>query len=372
MKPCINPKCKRDFQPITNQKVCDSKKCRNWLYAERMKRHRKKKKEEYQKSIILSTVQDKEPISLYDLGKILNYDTPTILRHLTKLSKNCEIDQKFEYYTNSYKNWVPLSPDVFHLDYLRIVIAPSHPNIEYHFREYLRAEGLTIDKNNYIKYQNMDLRTAVLKCNRAYACAWANLLSFRLWDQLHMEKGPHNELISFFLHTFSRLCSSSVPIPRSWGLEEISEETSNVHYDSWYAPLFCHLLTAEYVAIQIQHSEKVHHRVINLEKIGDIREKKDGDFKIIDREDVSNVLKRLHEHLKPQIDAGNSEFQEKSTEMDEKEREYYTLKYKDLKGLLGELFSYSNNKDACKRICHAVRRTIEFHGEPFLPIEQIQ
>jgi len=298
--------CQEYFNPTSNrQKTCRKKNCKKKLHNERIKRHREKNKEQNNILWINTYIAMYQWPTLVDIAKKTKINGATTYYHLKKQMKIGRIRQIKERYALLEQY---KSQYIFFLDTIKIQIQPHH-EIPYYFCRYIEDEGLSYEDdengNKIIKYKN--LGKAIDICYRAYACVWAQLLSQKMYDQFRMRYAEKTEnAIGFFLHGFNRL-STSILSPKN--------------PRQWYGPAFPQSLTVDHINNKIDS--------IN---------------------DVSHFLKRIHGAIKKELEKAHPE-------------------YDELSELLNELLRYSEDKFTCKSIYLALKKTIDVHGEPLLPIE---
>ena len=310
MATCIY--CHKDFDPTSNrQKTCESIDCKKKLRNDRIKRHRWKYKEQNYKMWINGFIANYPASKLDDITKKIKMnDAATTYYHLKKQMKNGRIRR----IQGKYILMEPYeSKFSFHLDNMEIDI-PSHDDFPHYFCSYLEDEGLVLKQNkkgdDFIEYKN--LQKAIDICYAGYACVWAQLLSYKMYDQFVIGY-PKNvrkreKAIRFFFHRFNSL---SIPI------------LTPKNPRHWYGPAFSQIATIYHINNKI----------------------KNGD-------DVSHCLKYNYMIIKKQLKTSHSE-------------------YDEIKKILDELIEYSEDRGICYCIYLALKKNIDIHGEPILPIKRI-
>ncbi len=301
--------CGKCFNPKSNrQKTCFSTKCKKILHNERIGRYRKKNKEQHRTEKIIPFIASYQWPTLSEIAEHLKIDNATVYYQIKKDMKRGRIRQIRWRYTVLEPNE---SQFIFYLSNLKIHIPSSH-DLPYTFCNYIEDEGLVYtqdeDGTHTIKYTNLD--KAIDICYRAYACIWAQLLSQKMYDQflIRYTRKAKKEM-AFFLYGFNRL---SIPV------------LSPKNPRQWYGPAFSQILTVEHI-----------------------------NKKITCGEDVSQYIKKIYGEIKKQLKHSHPE-------------------YDELKELLDDLLSYSDDRSLCKSIYLAFKKTINVHDEPILPIERMK
>jgi len=333
--------CKKEFQPRSNRQiVCGDKKCKNKLNAEKMKRYRhtdnykqrqSKTKIQHQESIILNNVGENY-VSFNDLfdGKT-NIERIIARSQIKDLMKEKKLNQSFDKYHKSYKMKYSLFTKIYYIDGYNIEL-PAYPNINSSFIEFIKASGLEINESNSI-IGSENLKKRIKTCRIAYASIWSEQLAIKLYNQfiLARNKGlkQFDSAIGFFLHYYENLARCLL--------------TPN-GYENWKVPSFTDNITVEYIKLSYKKW---------LEK----EKNEEKNQPIITKEIVTDLLKQIHNNLNQQVEA---------IPIDKNNKDWV----EDLKLLLADLIQFSNDDRICERIYYAISKTIEEHGEPFLPIKQ--
>lgn len=306
MKNCIY--CDAEFLPASNrQKVCRDTICRKKLHAERIQRYRNKKREQTNEIKINKIIKENNWINFSDISKIAKLKDSTLSYNIQKLAKQGKIDQVHSRYKDLTLNQ---NNYIILLGDYQIELRPYF-NVKSMFLNYLQDEGISID--NYgigKKINNKNYKKLIEISCRAYACIWAYLLSIRIYDQFYIENRrgvtKAEDAISFFLHEFNGKFKGAL-LPKK-----------QQHY---YGPVFTQIVTVEYIKNGIKNSK-----------------------------DMSDFLKQIYNGNKEQI--------------------YNNKNYEYLNKFLNNLLKFSNNNFFCRRLYLALKKTIDYHGEPYIKIKK--
>jgi len=319
---CINPVCKKEYLPTSNnQKVCNSKKCNKWLYAKRMRRFRNN----YRKNFVYMVVKKNKYINLSGIIAETQLSPITTRKQINDLIRERKLDQTHNSYRVAFNTRLSLSHHFFELGEY-IVKIPSYPNSKYRFISFLEKAGLTIDGHKILNFNS--IKEGLNICLFAYANFWSELLSIRLYDQFILagEKNSKDatKAIGFFFHSYDNIAMHKI-IPKG--------------HKSWNIPTFTDNIT--YLLLCNASKEKKEYQIIYR----------------VSRVDIEEILKQIYNLLSSQfakipINHENRDFMKSSKEL-----------INDFHGLI-------NNQEISKRIFYAVNNTIKINGEPYLSIEK--